>query len=80
MMGGRKTVVLQTRPRGVGGYGSLGWDVSSNVLVGAVVVAQMGGWGTKGRSRGTGLMGADAATHSVVFVAVLAALLRFPTE
>ena len=43
--------------------------------VGAVVVAQMEGWGTKGRSCGTGLMGAVAATHSVVVVAVLAAWL-----
>ena len=41
----------------------------------AVVVAQMGGWGTKGHSRGTGPMGAVAATHSVVVVAVYAALL-----
>ena len=46
-------------------------------------------WGTKGCSRGgiifgnhrgTGLMDAVAATHSVVVVAVLAALLRSPTR
>ena len=46
-------------------------------------------WGTKGCSRGgivcgnhrgTGLMDAVAATHSVVVVAVLGALLRSPTE
>ena len=45
-------------------------------------------WGTKGCSRGgimfgnhrgTGLMDAVAATHSVVVVAALAALLRSPT-
>ena len=77
--------------------------MSSNVSVGMVVVAQMGGvgggartskleytswWGTKGCSRGgmlfgnhrgTGLMDAITATHSVVVVAVLAALLRYPT-
>ena len=33
----------------MGGYGSRGCAVSSNVWVGTVVVAQMGGWGTKGR-------------------------------
>ena len=79
-------------------------NVSSNVSVGTVVVAQMGGWrsvqdavkskytswwGTKGCSRGgiifgnhrgTGLMDAVAVTHSVVVVAVLAALFRSPTE
>ena len=46
-------------------------------------------WGTKGCSRGgiisgnhrgTGLMDAVAVTHSVVVVAVLAALLRSPTK
>ena len=45
-------------------------------------------WGTKGcrrggiifgNNRGTGLMDAVAATHSVVVVTVLAALLRSPT-
>ena len=46
-------------------------------------------WGTKGGNRGgrifgnhrgTGLMDAAAAIHAVVVVAVLAALLRTPTE
>ena len=46
-------------------------------------------WGTKGCSRGgkifgnhrgTGLMDATAATHSVVVVAVLAVLVRSPAE
>ena len=51
----------------MGGYGSRGWDVTSNVSVKAVVVAQMGRvgggsrtvklvytswWGTKGCRRG----------------------------
>ena len=33
------------RPYGVGGYGRRGWDVSGDVSVGTVVVAQIGGVG-----------------------------------
>ena len=33
------------RPHGVGGHGSRGWDVSSSVSVGTVVMAQMEEWG-----------------------------------
>ena len=48
MMGGPKTVVVIDAAAWVDGYGSRGWDMSSNVSVGAVVVAQMGGVGHKG--------------------------------